>query len=55
MIESAVYNLKEEILKEHSKKQTLKIAKWVGNNKKRLDELLNLFLFDQYRVVQSIL
>lgn len=45
-------NLRQEILKEHSKPQTMKIASWVGDDKKRFDELMNLFLHDEYRVVQ---
>lgn len=44
--------LREAILKEHSKAQCTKIVKWVGNNQQRFDELLNLFLHDEYRVVQ---
>jgi hypothetical protein len=44
--------LREEILKEHSKKQCTRIVKWVGNDQERFDELFNLFLNDEYRVVQ---
>lgn len=47
-------NLREEILKEHSKKQAEKIAAWIGTNKSRFSELLQLFLHDEYRVVQRI-
>ena len=45
-------NLREEILKEHSKAQCTKIVKWVGSNQLRFDELFYLFLNDEYRVVQ---
>jgi hypothetical protein len=45
-------NLKEQILQEHSKENTLKIAKWIGNDKARLQTLMQLFLYDEYRVVQ---
>jgi hypothetical protein len=45
-------NLREEILKEHSKAQCTKIVKWVGGSQLRFDELFNLFLNDEYRVVQ---
>jgi hypothetical protein len=45
-------NLREEILAEHSRKQSLKIAGWIGSDKKRFSLLLDLFLHDQYRVVQ---
>src|SRR5688572_1297991 len=44
--------LREEILKEHSRKQALKIAGWTGNNKKRFGLLIDLFLNDEYRVAQ---
>ena len=44
--------LKNEILKEHSKAQCTKIVKWVGNNQQRFDELFSLFINDEYRVVQ---
>jgi hypothetical protein len=45
-------NLREEILKEHSKAQCTKIVKWVGSSQQHFDELFNLFLNDEYRVVQ---
>jgi len=45
-------NLRDEILKEHSKKQTMKIVKYIGTDQKRFDELLRLFLADEYRVTQ---
>ena len=44
--------LRDTILKEHSKANTTKIVNWVGANQKRFDELFNLFLNDEYRVVQ---
>src|SRR4051812_43184792 len=44
--------LREEILKEHSRAQAEKIAKWVGNERVRFTELMELFLTDIYRVVQ---
>jgi hypothetical protein len=44
--------LREEILKEHSKAQCTRIVNWVGSNQQRFDELFNLFLNDEYRVVQ---
>ena len=44
--------LREEILKEHSKAQCSKIVKWIGKSQQRFDELFNLFLHDEYRVVQ---
>ena len=45
-------NIKVALLKEHSKKQCNKIVKWVGDDQKRFDELFDLFLNDEYRVVQ---
>lgn len=45
-------NLREEILKEHSKEQCAKIVAWVGGSQKRFDELFSLFMNDEYRVVQ---
>ena len=45
-------NLRTEILKEHSKAQCSKIVNWVGADQKRFDELFNLFLNNEYRVVQ---
>jgi hypothetical protein len=45
-------NIKTALLKEHSKKQCDAIVKWVGQDQKRFDELFDLFLHDEYRVVQ---
>lgn len=44
--------LEKEILKEHSRVQTLRIVDWIGNDQKRFDELVHLFLNGEYRVVQ---
>src|SRR5689334_19715854 len=44
--------LRETILKEHSKANCARIVKWVGNDQKRFDDLFDLFLNDEYRVVQ---
>ncbi|MEJ7588154.1 MAG: hypothetical protein WKI04_11400 [Ferruginibacter sp.] len=46
------FNLREEILKEHSKAQRDKIIDWVGTDQKRFDQLFRLFLKDEYRVTQ---
>lgn len=45
-------SLREQILREHSKAQTQKIADWIGHDEQRFQELLYLFLHDEYRVVQ---
>ncbi len=45
-------NLKEEILREHSKRQVKKIANWVGGDRRRLKKLMELFISDDYRINQ---
>ncbi len=45
-------NLREELLKEHSKTQSHKIAFWAASDKSRINDLISLFLTDEYRVVQ---
>ena len=45
-------NLREALLKEHSKKQMLKIVKYIGNDQQRFDELMKLFLESEYRITQ---
>jgi hypothetical protein len=45
-------NLQTEILKEHSKSQVKKIARWIGNDKKRFKQLMELFLRGDYVVIQ---
>lgn len=45
-------NLEAEILKEHSKKQTLKIVDYIGNDKHRFATLMDLFLEGGYRITQ---
>jgi len=45
-------NLREQILKVHSKANSELIIKWIGNSPSRFNELLALFLHDEYRVVQ---
>lgn len=45
-------NLREEILREHSKVQCLRIAQYIGEDKQRFDELMYLFLNDEYRICQ---
>jgi hypothetical protein len=37
-------NLQTEILKEHSKRQVVKIAGWIGSDRKRFKQLIELFL-----------
>ena len=45
-------DLRKNILTEHSRANCDNIVDWVGNNKKRFDELLNLFYEGQYRLTQ---
>src|SRR4029078_8629095 len=45
-------NLRQEILKEHSKRQAIKIEKWVNDDQKKFDQLVKLFLKGEYRVTQ---
>jgi len=45
-------DLRKTILAEHSKANCNRIVTWVGDSQKRFDELFNLFLNDEYRVVQ---
>lgn len=45
-------NLRKTILQEHSKANCNKIVKWVAESQQCFDELFDLFLNDEYRVVQ---
>ena len=45
-------NIRDEILAEHSKRQTQKIVDWVGDDTERFEELMRLFLGDVYRITQ---
>lgn len=45
-------NLEQEILKEHSKQNVLRLTTWIGSDKKRFKELMELFLKGEYRVTQ---
>lgn len=44
--------LREAILEEHTKANTVKITQWIGSNQQRIAELMQLFMNDEYRVVQ---
>lgn len=44
--------LRDIILEKHTKQQMLRVVDYIGNDKKRFDELMRLFLFDDYRVSQ---
>jgi len=45
-------DLKSEILREHSKRQMSRIARWVGSDKRRFRQLMELFLHGEYRATQ---
>lgn len=45
-------NLRDEILREHSKSHTLYLTKIIGNSPSKFEELIDLFLNDEYRVTQ---
>ena len=45
-------DIRTELLKEHSRPQAIRIAEYIGDNPKRFEDLLDLFLNDKYRVVQ---
>ena len=45
-------NLRQTILADHSKATCNKIVNWIGDSQQRFDELFDLFLHDEYRVVQ---
>ncbi|MEZ5017303.1 MAG: hypothetical protein R2800_09650 [Flavipsychrobacter sp.] len=45
-------NIREQILTEHSKENAEAIADWIGTDKSRLKKLIDIFLYDEYRVVQ---
>ena len=46
------FNLRDEILKEHSLGQRNKIVQWIGNDQEKFNALFNLFLNDEYRITQ---
>ncbi|TND08982.1 MAG: hypothetical protein FD123_1836 [Bacteroidetes bacterium] len=45
-------NLREAILKEHSKANRQRIVKWIGKDPQRFKELVGHFLGNEYRLVQ---
>ncbi|MGZ3899232.1 MAG: hypothetical protein ACXVNM_13255 [Bacteroidia bacterium] len=45
-------DIKQALIDEHSKPQTLKIVKYVGNDSSRFKELMNVFLNGEYRLTQ---
>jgi hypothetical protein len=45
-------DLRAVILEEHSKRNTMRVANYVGDDTTRFKELMKLFLADEYRVTQ---
>lgn len=45
-------DLRNQILKEHTKENCQKIVDWVGDNISRFNQLFNLFLNDDHKVTQ---
>jgi hypothetical protein len=45
-------NLREQILKEHTRANCNRMVKWIGDSQERFDELFALFLNGEYRVLQ---
>ena len=45
-------NIEDEILREHSKRQCLRITRWIGADRGRFKELMNVFLKGEYRTTQ---
>lgn len=44
--------LRTAILEEHSKEQVSRIVHWIGPDRARIAALINIFLHDEYRIVQ---
>jgi hypothetical protein len=45
-------DIKKELLKEHSKAQAVKISNYIGDDPEKFNQLITLFLADEYRVTQ---
>ncbi|NRB51010.1 MAG: hypothetical protein HRU41_25290 [Saprospiraceae bacterium] len=45
-------DLRNAILAEHSKANTLLITNWIGDQQDRFDQLMELFYTEEYRIVQ---
>jgi|APTNR8051073442_1049403.scaffolds.fasta_scaffold00003_314 hypothetical protein len=45
-------DIKKELLKEHSKKQTTRVVKYIGKDPMRFNELIRLFLEGPYQLAQ---
>ena len=45
-------NIKAEIIKEHSKSQTMKVVQYIGKDQTRFDELIEILLKDEKKLAQ---
>ena len=45
-------DIRSQLLLEHSKPNAMKIVTFIGNDKRRFSQLMQLFFTDEYRVVQ---
>jgi hypothetical protein len=45
-------DIREALLKEHSRRQTLKVAAYAGGDSKRFAKMMKLFLGNEYRITQ---
>ena len=45
-------DIKAALLKEHSKKQSLLIAEYIGSDQERFNQLMDLFFHEEYRITQ---
>ncbi len=45
-------NFRDELLKEHSRRQTLKVAAYIGEDKKLFKDLMDLFFANEHLVTQ---
>lgn len=45
-------DIRAEILKTHSKANSEAVAAWVGNDAQRMQQLMHIFMHDEYKVVQ---
>jgi len=44
--------LRDELLKEHTKENCMRIVRWIGDSEERFAQLVDLFINEEYRVVQ---
>lgn len=47
-----IFDIEKEILKEHSKRNTMRIARWIGRDEKRFSRLMTVFLSNDSLLVQ---